>query len=572
MSILGQRPSLQIGHGYQNHPLKKYASAFAEVATNILEESSVDIFNDPRRAFLIEGATESLKDFFIKESSAEAAIMTAEQQEEHYNEMEALFENDLEAVKEYASVGSNNPVIGMSFPIHKNILMNCIFDKGAIQKAVAVAPKFTFTMENRYLVTPSGEKIDLWKEQSKIKNAIDSSSPFVDVELTLPETGATDILSAMGASSLDNLSIDSYISAVQVEASFKTGDTLPDGTIASADTTQDIWLNVRLKFTPAYGEYDRQIMQEVVLPENAWVTQTLSGGQTNVIKSDIISGTMKNNIFQLNSLKGIIKKVKLAATKDTSNGLLQTCSVKWEAVTTVEEIGPAKPINTAISPDEVKDIGALYNVNQLTKVMDMFNDVLKNYKDDTIKDKLDDSFVRLNDEEKIKAQFDFMPRAGYALDHVEWRHKTFFDALDTHTTKLIQVLNDPNITVSIFGRPDLIRKITPTQYDFVTPQTVGPVDIDYVKTITTSDKRVYQFISSQKLNNSDELIIVLNPRNTDRVIYRIYDYQLYVSNEIRNSQLYTLPSIHAYERWKFVEYQPVQGRVKILNPTGLKED
>ena len=34
---------------------------------------------------------------------------------------------------------------------------------------------------------------------------------------------------------------------------------------------------------------------------------------------------------------------------------------------------------------------------------------------------------------------------------------------------------------------------------------------------------------------------------------------------------YALPAIHAFERWKFVEYQPVQGRVKILHPTGYAE-
>jgi hypothetical protein len=43
-----------------------------------------------------------------------------------------------------------------------------------------------------------------------------------------------------------------------------------------------------------------------------------------------------------------------------------------------------------------------------------------------------------------------------------------------------------------------------------------------------------------------------------------------VSNEIRNAVNYALPAIHAFERFKFYEYQPVQARVKILNPTGLK--
>ena len=54
-------------------------------------------------------------------------------------------------------------------------------------------------------------------------------------------------------------------------------------------------------------------------------------------------------------------------------------------------------------------------------------------------------------------------------------------------------------------------------------------------------------------------------------MYRIYDYQMYVSNEIRNANNPALPAIHAFERFKVEEYQPVQGRLKILNPTGLRE-
>ena len=89
--------------------------------------------------------------------------------------------------------------------------------------------------------------------------------------------------------------------------------------------------------------------------------------------------------------------------------------------------------------------------------------------------------------------------------------------------------------------------------------------------LTTYMAKVKQNPNSHNLNNlKDELIVILNPRNTDRIMYRIYDYQMYVSNEIRNASNPTLPAVHAFERWKFFEYQPVQGRVKILNPSGLR--
>ena len=72
------------------------------------------------------------------------------------------------------------------------------------------------------------------------------------------------------------------------------------------------------------------------------------------------------------------------------------------------------------------------------------------------------------------------------------------DHLDTKVTELLQVYNDENVTVTIFGRPELIRKITPKDYQYVTPSSIGPVQLDFVKTVVTSDKRTYQFISTSK--------------------------------------------------------------------------
>ena len=183
----------------------------------------------------------------------------------------------------------------------------------------------------------------------------------------------------------------------------------------------------------------------------------------------------------------------------------------------------------------------------------------------------------MNARRKTYNTFDFAPRNGYALDHVEWRHKTFFDFLDSEVTKLLQVWNDPNVTISVFGDPDLIRKITPKEYTYQAPAAIGPVELTYSQTVVNaSDKRVYNLLGSDKLRSynldekdADQLIIILNPRNTDRIMYRIYDYQMYVSNEIRNSMNPSLPALHAFERFKLVPYQSVQGRVKILNKSGL---
>lgn len=541
MPVIGNRKSKDLGKGYVNSSMNSLASKFLETAKDILEESGSDIFYQPTKAMMLESSNRTMQDFFV-ENSADTSNMTAEEYDDHIEMMTEQYLNDRDAVLEYANIGSYNPVIGMTFPMHKNILMNNIFDKGAIPKLVAREPKFTISMETRMLVTPDGKEIDMWKNQKDITPAIDATAPFVEVEVSLPEYGQTDILEEIDASSLDNLSIETYISQVQVDV---------DGT--------PTWFDVNLQFAPNYGEYERSLIEAVhIEPEDKDAID------------DVISATMHKNTFQISSLKGKVKKVKIKARKDTSNGLLQTCSVKWSSKTDIVEIPSAIPINTTVSPDEVKDLGALYNVNQLSKIMELFKIVLGNHKDDTIKSKLDESFLTMPETNKISGKFDFAPREGYALDHVEWRHKTFFDALDTYVTELLQVLGDPNMTVSIFGRPDTVRKITPTEYSYQTPDNIGEVELDFSKTVVTSDKRVYNFVSSQKLKDSTELIIVLCPRNTNRIVYRIYDYQMYFSNEIRNAANPTLPAIHAYERWKFKDYQPVQGRIQILNPTGLK--
>jgi len=577
MPTIGERQTSTLGRGYAKDPLNAYVKSFRDVAQNILQESGTDLFSEAAKVVMMGQTNDALENFFV-ENSACYEHMTAEEIEDHETMMKEQYINDRAAVLEYAAIGSYNPVIGMTFPLHKNILMNNVFDKGAIPKTVAKSPKFTLTMETRTLVTPEGEEIDMWKEQNKMMDAIDSTAPFKNCPVALPENETTDLLATWFATTRgdDNLSIETYISKVLVTAYAKTGDTVvtynpaaatPDAkfteSVASADGEALVWKDVNVRFTMAYGEYDRQVMEKVAV-----TVATASG--TKVV-TGVISGYMKNNMFLIQCSNPEITAVNLSARIDTSTAMLKTCQVKWSATTKAYEIPEAIPINTPVSPEEVKDINALYNVNQLTKIMSMFKTVLGEYKDGKIKQHLDTSFLTMPESQKLARTYDMAPRDGYAHDHLEWRQRTFMDALDTYVTNLLQVLNDPNMTITVIGRPDIIRKITPTEYTYQTPSNIGPVNLDFVKTVVTSDKRTYSFISSDKLRGTNDLMVILCPRNTERIIYMIYDYQMYVSNEIRNAANPALPAIHAFERWKFVEYQPVQARIKVLNPSGLRD-
>lgn len=581
MAIIGDRRKRNIASGYESDPMFAYASEVSTLMNNIKLESMVDGFKDARDLVMNESANATMKDFFV-ENSCDRASMTEREYDDHVITMENQFENDCEAIMEHVGTAEMNPVVGMTFPLHKNILMNMVFDKGAIQKVVAVAPKFTLTMETRILVDTEGNEIDMWLDQNLMTAAIDKTAALTEFDVTLPLTEDTEIVHDKlgGLAGADELSIETMVCAVLVkDVYYEVGDILPDektgyvetdgtGKIADTAGAHDTWYRVMMPFVPGYQGYERTFMHPVKIQH-----KTNATGEVKVVEtSDMLSGTMEKSRLNIMSLKGNITQVRVRSKLDTSNARQTTCSVKWKAKTTIVEIPEAVPLNTTINPESVKDISIMYNVNQVTKIMSLFKTALGNYKDDKIHQFLNESYKRLDSRSKNYSTYNFAPRAGYYGDHIDWRRSNFMEHLDRHVTKLTYALNDPNMVVTIFGNPDIISRITPVEYTYQTPGQIGPMELDYQKTVCTSNKRVYQFVSTDKMRDDDELIVILCPRGTERITYRIYDYQMYISNEIRNTNNPALPAIHAFERWKAVEYQPVQGRIQILNPSGLTED
>lgn len=564
---------------YKNNPMHSFAESFVNLASGILNESVTDIYQDPGRALLLKTSNDALKRFFV-ENSYDPDGMDPDEIQEHVEDMEQLYDNDRDAILEHVQGSYMNPMIGISIPMHKFILMNMVFDKGSIPKFVARSPKFTISMEYRVLIDTEGNELDFFRDQNLMTDAINKTARETEFELpAIPFTDDNEIVHTYlgGLAGADHLSIETRVSAFKItDQYFEIGDILPDtetgyiepdGEVAQSAGVREVWVRCNYPFAPVYGEVERGLMANV---QYEYKVQD-AGRVTTKKVNDLITGTMVNDRLNIQVLRGNIKGIRVTSRLDTSSARLTTCSVRWKEKTDIVEIPNAIPIDVTVSPEETKDIAALYNVNQVTKIMSMIKTVLGNYKDDMIRKNLDDSYRTMDVRSKTFSQFDYAPREGYHGDHVEWRRNTFFDFFDTQMTKLYQVLNDPNMTVSVFGDPDLVRKITPVDYSYQTPSSIGPVQLDFTKTVVTSDHRVYNFIGSDKLRGSTEFIVILCPKGTDRIIYRIYDYQMYISNEIRNADNPALPNIHAFERWKFVEYQPVQGRINILHPTGLTD-
>ena len=567
-----------INRSYESNPIRGLAEQFNKITVSGLREG-FDIFSEPSKFFNHTTLNNEMKNFFIQESfdindpqfkSNPRAIKEAQ------DEMAMLYENDVKGLCEAAPLAAFNPVVGITFPMHKNLLMTTIFDKGAIPKDVAAGPQFTLTMETRTLYAPDGTQIDMFLEQNKIKDIVESAIPRKRIILALPEDQNTDILSLLGAvnKTTANLSrstklIGLVVKNVYTVAGEKYLDT--DGTIKvyEGDTgaVKDKVVAIDpIRFTSHYGQEDREFQKRL---DYVFLTDAAGTIRKEIF---VIAGTMHNNKLTIFSSSANISHVIMDAALDVSSAAYETPKVKWAARTDMFEIPEAPHITVTLSPEEVRDIQAMYNVNQLTKLMSMIKLTLINYKDDKILEELDNSFLNLPSTSKVTGAFDFVPPDNFLGSHITWRYETFMDYLDTCITNLLQVLNDENMTITIFGRPELIRKITPKDYQYTSPSNIGPVMLDYKKTVKTTDNRIYQFISSNKLRNDNNLIIILNPRNSNRIMYKIFDYQLYIGNEIRDTDNYQLPAVTAFERFLFLSYQPVQGRIQIYNPTGLKKE
>ncbi len=580
--IAGTRQKTIGGTAYRNDPLYAFGKAFTEAANDILTVENFDLFAEPSRAIRSTGAKEALKEFFCNNFVDDNNnYLSAEELEDLHEDVENMFENDINAIQENAYMSQYAPMVGMALPIHKLILMNNAFSQGnVVQKVVAVQPNFTISMERRILVTPEGEEIDMFLEQNRIADAIEATAPTKEFELAVPQMeGATDILGLLGGTATDELSSVTHISGIYVENVYiAEGDRLPDengwitnkGAFATAADAglKNVWFHVNIPFTPSYGGPNRN---ERVLNQPVTIKYKKDADGTVEVLKDTLFGSMNNSKIAINTMAGKISKVKVAAKLNTSNAQLDTVSVKWRVDSDYVEIPEATPINTTVSPEEVKDIAAMYDANQVTKIMSMTKTVLSEKKDKNMKDFFDASYETLDERTSFYGTFDFAVPEGYALDWVTFRQATFMDYLDDYATKMLQVLNDPNMTISIVGDPRIVRKLTPKDYVYQAPANIGPVTLDYTQTIVNaSDKRVYNFVGSDKYRNTNQLMIILNPRNTERIVYRLYDYQMYISNEIRNSSNPSLPAIHAFERFLMKQYQPVQGRIDILNASGMR--
>lgn len=548
-------------------------------------------------------------------------------------------ENDRQAMCETMATNGFNPTMTFTPPLHKDILMNCVWMQGIIPKLVTNTPQIQVEREVLLLQDPTtGEEFDMFQEQWKISRTMRNVRPVRRIAVGFPERHNTNFLKSLfGVDNnpiysqnpngiVEHLDTNAHISGLIADVLMPDGQdytclvdpcavdpTFPTNhsylyvltNAAEFDLPATITLGEAIAFVNSQvditaldieANFERKVANGSTFVENCIVpvrmicypiigdsnrtgfnheadidiaTKDASTGAVTVATHQVlISGVFRDDRLDLMVNDPAVKGFMFTCQQDSATGSLPSPTGVWRRKTHMERIPDATHIQAQVSPEEMKDVAVLYNVNQITKHMGFFAKMLENDRDDRAKKFLDDSFERMPWRQQMSHVFNFIPEYQCVDDHIEWAKKAFLPDLDTWVTQMLNIYNDGNVIVNIVGRSDIIRKLTPTQYTWSTPSSVGPFQLDFVKTVQTSDSRTYQFISCDKMRDENNLILILTPKNSERFMYRIYDYQTYVSNELRSPANHYLPAITAFDRWAIFEYMPVQARIHMLNIMG----
>lgn len=133
MPIGGTRETNKhLGEAYRKSSLHDYAKAFSETANAILQESGLDIFEEPCKVLRRKEGNNAMRKFFVEGFYDENdTTKDARDIEDILEQADAQFDNDVTAMfNESSAMAEYNPIVGMALPIHKLILMNNVYDKG----------------------------------------------------------------------------------------------------------------------------------------------------------------------------------------------------------------------------------------------------------------------------------------------------------------------------------------------------------------------------------------------------------------------------------------------------------
>lgn len=622
---------------YAGGDMASLAKEYHQVIESIDKDNRyANLFESYKGVLRDDRHSKALKDFFVSNIVEEAdPTMSIEKSEKLREDYELMFSNIKEDIlKEHTATAVYNPMAGLSLPMYKQYMINSIYENVIPSESVN-NPIFSCAVEKRVLIDPvTRREYDFFTEQHLLTDVILGCVEKRDVFFTVPQTEAdNDILTTVfgKTGNVENLSTATHVSGlvgtrlimpqqeIKIAVSRTVGtetviEVIPytNRTIAALVAGTDVLPGVtgtviggvfpyEEKFKTSYGAYNLTLTNAYEIPV---VTAVAAGTVPGSYNLTTVDGTVIQNAVSEKAIpkdkwvKGYIsatmnKNKFMIMTSDTTNtlGVVMFCkidmasatqptpTVKWTERTHQFRVPDAYySYSITTSNDELADVAALYNIDQMSKIMQMVKDSDINTKDDMIKMYLDDSYVSLPDNMKIGRTFTCKENGAYAHGPKAWVKEMFMMELEAHIGKMGQMLNDPDMVYNIVGRKELIMRLAPEldKVTYVSQASVGPIKQDFMKVITnTSTNTQMTFVAADKMRDTNNLIIIPIPKSDNRFVYKLFNYIYVLTNKVRNPENSQLENMYCYSRWLLEKLQPFQGRVTIkdamMNPRYASE-
>lgn len=534
---------------YFNENLKELSEAFEGDGLDIMKNYGTIVSSKSLREQYKEKLLEDMNFDSISRTTNSPIV---KQYFELQREMaEQKFDNSVEQLlDESVSVGSMNPFVGLTPPIVKREWVECFY-RHVVETVSADKTVINKQIERAYLMDEKGDK-HYFPEASYSKETMlglwnSLSRKIIETALELPLVEFDLIAATPGASRKQRDSLNNDIRIVKVNVN------VPDAA-GTGVVNKEVVLPEAIVPNIEYGQFYGKI-------------ETTDGAGKPFVTT--LAGFVDKKNGKISVDHRHVTHIFLAGTLSSENNV-KSASVGWERDNYQVVIGTKPHINTGLTKEMIKTEKALYNIDAVSKTVDLMVKILNNFRDYEIKDYLDLSFDRnKNGQYVITTNFDCTPNAGFAGTKEQYIEGRLIAKIEAVATRLKSILKTPNIYFKVVANPYVMRLVEANVKWVMGDRSkeagiMGGVKLDYSLGVVTKQHN-YHFLSSDRVKITEGFRIYVMPLDGMHKTFTHYDFAFFLENDYRDPNNSLVPSVMATAMYEVAELFPIQAQIKVLN-------
>ena len=470
--------------------------------------------------------------------------------ENHIDALELLIENSAEQLLSEAFSSNLTPLVGLTFPLLKINWLKNIY-KDIIPTVTSDSPVFNLTIEKKWAryQDAEGQWHKKYLPDAYIEDPNFSLEDFSRVRILegveLALGTQHQLVVAPGNPNEDRISTDMHITDIK----FMDGEVISNLYIQPNSAT-GTFTHPRIVDGIKLGYIQGQMDFE---------TGTFSFGY--VPTADAVAKTGEVVVFDPAAIT-----VKVYARLSAENHF-RTPETGWEPQHKQFRISDGMHLATGITKETQFDQAKLYNTDAMAMIVETMQDAIGQEKDSAIKRKLSASAERIRNDKDAFITSTFDCKVPSQLNSVlpsEWIEKELKVGINKLSLRLNEFLREEDIVCVIMGRPEEVNLLsTDTTMIQGDAKEIGGCKRGY-KFGLYNNMRNFLVVSSEKAD-AGRLQLFIFPTCDDKMTYKLFNYQFFITNEYRQSSNMRLPSVAVSDRYLIDEFTPIQGELVINN-------